>query len=463
MKKLAASILASLLLMGCGGSSNDRPIPPAPPPAPAEPEANAFVEVIHASPDAPNVNVLLDGETAFENVAYKAVGGALLAEEGVSIEVEGIIPGGNAVVIGPAEVEPVASERTTVVAVGNVADIEPLVLAESIEMLGETEAQVRVVHAAPGAPMVDVYVTEPGADLSAASPTGTFEFKGVLGPVAVAEGDYQVRVTVAGDPAAVVLDADASLAGGTDVIVLAVANTGSGGAPVSLLASIYDPGDAGAVASAEILDRNTPAAVRLVHASPDAPGVDVIAADNFDAPVVAGLEFPEATPYLEIAAGELNVKVVPTGATEPGDAVIDATLEYAAGAAYSVYATGFVAEIEPLRLDDDLRRVGTEARVRLVHASPSAGEVDIYVVEPGASIDDADPAFTAVPLGADTGYVPLAAGSYDVVVTPTGSKDAAIGPVAIDVEAGRIYTAAARDAAAGGAPLSLILLDDFAS
>jgi hypothetical protein len=58
--------------------------------------------------------------------------------------------------------------------------------------------------------------------------------------------------------------------------------------------------------------------------------------------------------------------------------------------------------------------------------------------------------------------VSLAAGSYDVVVTPTGSRTPAIGPARITVGNGGVYTIAARDAAGGGAPLGVILLDDFA-
>jgi len=44
---------------------------------------------------------------------------------------------------------------------------------------------------------------------------------------------------------------------------------------------------------------------------------------------------------------------------------------------------------------------------------------------------------------------------------PTGTKTPAIGPAAISVAGGGIYTAIARDAAGGGAPLGLILIDDF--
>jgi hypothetical protein len=87
--------------------------------------------------------------------------------------------------------------------------------------------------------------------------------------------------------------------------------------------------------------------------------------------------------------------------------------------------------------------------------------VDIYVVAPGSSIAAASPAFSAVPFKANTGYVSLAAGRYDVVVTPAGTKLPAIGPATIEVVASGIYTVAARDAAGGGGPLGVILLDDF--
>ncbi len=112
-------------------------------------------------------------------------------------------------------------------------------------------------------------------------------------------------------------------------------------------------------------------------------------------------------------------------------------------------------------LSDDRRRVATQAKVRILHAAPSAGAVDLFVLAPGASLATASPAFTDVAFKADTGYVSLAAGSYDVVVTPTGTRMPAIGPARITVANGGVYTLAARDAVGGGAPLGVILLDDF--
>jgi hypothetical protein len=207
----------------------------------------------------------------------------------------------------------------------------------------------------------------------------------------------------------------------------------------------------------ELLDVDTPANVRVVHASPDAPTVDIVANDNFAAPA-ATLSFPEFTDYLGLAAGPINVKVVPTGEVAP--AVIDADLELTKGVEYSVYAMDLLANIQALVLIDDNRRLATEAKVRIVHGSPSAGNVDIYVGAPGDGIDAVDPNFSDIPFLADTGYVSLPEGSYDVTVTPTGTKDAAIGPATICVQATGVYTVTAIDAAGSGTPLGIISLDD---
>ena len=448
------TLLLTVILAGCGNNSSSSNSNPPPQATSPPPPASSSLEVLHASPDAPAVNVLADGSAILTSVPYKGGSGFISVAAGqISLEVEAIIPGGNAVVIGPASLTIASGERISVIAVGATANIEPLVLTAPAADLAPGQARLRVVHGAPAAPQVDVYATAPDAALADSSPLGSFAFTENLGPLEVPADTYRIRVTPAGDPATVVYDSGPLvIEAGADLVITAVQNTGPGDSLISLVA--LDGSGA-----AEILDIDTPAALRVVHASPDAPNVDVVANDDFANRPVQDLAFPDFTDYLELPAVELNVKVVPTTLDAP--VVIDADLTLVAGFEYSVLAVGLLADIEPLVLVDDNRRVATEARVRIVHASPAAGDVDIYVTAQGADIDTAEPAFAGVAFKDETGYVALAPGEYAVTVTGVGSKLAAIGPVSVDVAAGGIYTAIARDAFGGGLPVGLILLDDF--
>ncbi len=442
----AAGALAALLLSACSGS-NKQTIAPA----------NASVRVVHAAPDAPAVDVELNGSSAINNLDYGKASDAIAAKPGaLNVVVRGRLPGtARPTVIGPADITLAAGGVYAVMAVNTVASIEPLVITRETSAVSSANVRLQVVHAAPAAPAVAVYVTAPGADLASSTPVGSVSFKESLAAATVPAGDYQIRVTPAGANAPVIFDSGTvALAGGSDLLVAALQNTGPGSSPISLLAV---PASGSTL---RLLDKTTPARVRVIHGSADAPTVQVIANDNFAAPLVDSLTFPNATPFLDVPAATYNLKVTPVG--NNGVIAINADATLAAGNTYSIYAVGPLAAIEPLILTDDPRRVATQARVRIVHGSPSAGNVDLYVQAPGTALTNATAAFTNVAFKGDTGYVDLDAGTYEVSVTPTGSKAAAIGPLTVALANSGIYTVVARDAAGGGVPLSIIGLDDLA-
>ena len=318
-------------------------------------------------------------------------------------------------------------------------------------------ARLNVLHATEAAPQVDVFVTAPGADLAASAPVGTFSFTETIGPAEVPAGDYQIRVTLAGDAASVVYDSGTvTLNDGDDLFVAAVPNTlpaaVAAGSPISLTLLT-------GTGSADLLTAGTQASLRAFHVSPDAPLVDIVVDDNFAAPLVEDFAYTDIAGYVPVDAGGYNLKV--TVANDPGVIAIDADVALDAGQAYDVLAIGPLASIAPLVLNDDPRPVNTYAKVRIVHGSPTAQDVDIYVAAPGTDISTIAPAFTDIPFAASTGYVNLPAGDYEVTVTAAGSTTPAIGPAPFTFANGDVFTVVARDAAGGGTPLDVIVTSDL--
>lgn len=193
------------------------------------------------------------------------------------------------------------------------------------------------------------------------------------------------------------------------------------------------------------------AQVRVAHLSSDAPNVDVYLNDE---PVDGLLDVPYGTvsPYLDVPAGTQNVKVYAAGDTSAP--VIEADLEIAGGAVYTVGAVGLVADetLTAQVYEDDLSAPAAgNGKVRFVHASPDAGPVDI-VPEGGEALVEGLEFPNASP------YAEVPAGEYTINVNAAGTDTAAITADA-SVAAGGIYTAFAVGTAEAG-NLSVILTQD---
>lgn len=444
LNKLLLPLLFTTLIIGCKDDKEP----------PKEPPAEKFeLQVIHASQDSPKVNVLADKKALIEKLDFQSASKRVeLDSKSYSISVDGITPAGDVTVIGPADLSFAKDQLYTVIALGKTADIEPLILNQSNKKPANDKVTLQVVHAASNAPTVDIYLTAPGVDIANESPVTTLSFKDVLAETEVAAGDYQVRITANGSKDVAFDSGTVSLAGGKILNLVAVTNTSTGKSPVSLLAVNYE-------GAGTILSDQTPADLRVFHLSADAPAVDVVANDNFSSPLLSNVSFPDFSGFLSVPAATYNVKVVPTGTTTP--AVINADVTLEKSKSYSVLAVNKLASIEPLILENDTRPVSTEAKLRIVHASPTAGLVDLYLVAPSTDISNVEPNFSGVDFKAETGYLSVAEGDYDVIVTAKGSKTPAIGPAAIKLSNGGIYTIIARDNNGGGTPLGVVLADDF--
>lgn len=175
------------------------------------------------------------------------------------------------------------------------------------------------------------------------------------------------------------------------------------------------------------------AKVLVTHASPNAPGVDLLV-DN-SKQNTAALSFPSNTGYLQVEAGTRNIKVNVSGTSTT---VINADLALSKDQNYSVFAIDSVSKISALVLTDDLTAPASgKAHVRFVHLSPNAPAVDVALA--GGAVVFGNKAFKDY-----TAFTPLDAGTYNLEVRVAGTTPPVLPLPGIVLQAGKIYTVFAK-------------------
>jgi len=184
--------------------------------------------------------------------------------------------------------------------------------------------------------------------------------------------------------------------------------------------------------------------ILFVHASPDAPAVDINLGFQ---PVARDLEYPGNTPYRYTWSGSRTVRV---NVANTSTTVIRAAATLAPRTFYSVFATGTVSDLQPLVLVDDLTPPAAgKAHVRFVHLSPNAPAVDVAVAG-GGPVVFGNKAFREF-----TPFTPLDAGTYDLEVRVAGTNTVALPLPGVTLQPGRIYTVFAKGLLGGTGPQAL--------
>jgi hypothetical protein len=198
------------------------------------------------------------------------------------------------------------------------------------------------------------------------------------------------------------------------------------------------------------------AKIRVGHFSPDAPAVDIYA----NGEIFAGLEnvpFGVISPYIDVPAGTYEIAVVVAG-QDPAEATVigPAELPFEAGSRTTVAATGFVADIAPVLLNDDFVLEEGMAQVRVVHFSPDAPAVDV-------APDGAEALIPGLAFPDFAGYVALPEGEYDLEVRLADTEDVALQLDPLALAGDTAYTVFAIGSAADGTLDALAVVDGEAA
>lgn len=387
------------------------------------PTETGAVRVAHFSPDAPNVDVYVDDSRVLQDVPFGAFSDYL--DVPVGSRMVRITAAGDPDTVAFEGAIDVTAAEFTVAAIGELTsedtDFGPVVLEDDNSDVAGDTARVRLLHASPDAPAVDITVA--GAE------TTLFEDVafGESGSVEVPAGFYEleVRPAAGGDPVATF---PVELTGGTVYTGVAGGYLTPDDEPADVPFDLTLAVDSGTGGGGIVETAN----VRAAHMSPDAPNVDIYVDDAL---ALDDVPFRAVSDYLTVPVGGRQITITEAG--NQSNAVFDGELTLEA-MDYTLVAAGELTEetFEVLPLTDDTTDPGSDtARLRAVHVSPDAPTVDI-TVEAGPVLFDGVPFKTA---GSGT----VAPGDYTVQIRPdTETND---GQVVYDADVslagGTVYTA----------------------
>jgi hypothetical protein len=372
----------------------------------------ANVMVIHASPNAPGVDILVDNVVAKTNLTFPN-NTPYLSVNGGTRNIKVNVTGTATSVIN-ANLPFTAGMNYSVFAIDSVSKISALVVTDTLTAPASGKAHLRFFHLSPNAPAVDVAL-QGGAVLIANK-----KFKDYTSFIPLNAGTYNLEVRLAG----------------TTTVVLSLPNvTLSNGSIYTVFAKGFVGGTGAQALGAQIIVNNAPvptANLMVIHASPNAPGVDILV-DNIVAKT--NLTFPTNTPYLSVNEGTRNVKVNVTGTTTT---VIEANLPLTGNMNYSVFAIDSVSKISALVVTDTLTTPAPgKAHLRFLHLSPNAPAVDVALQ--GGAVLIANKKFKDY-----TSYIPLNAGTYNLEVRLAGTTTVVLSLPNVTLSSGSIYTVFAK-------------------
>jgi hypothetical protein len=190
--------------------------------------------------------------------------------------------------------------------------------------------------------------------------------------------------------------------------------------------------------------------IRIFHASPDAPAVDIYANRNL---IAKGLAYKQITNYIPVSPGNYNIQVFPAG--QQRNPVINTNIAVTPRSTYTVAAVGTLSNIGLLPIPEiykptvpmDILR---KSYVRFVHLSPNAPAVDVTLAN-GTKL------FENVKYKNYTNYIIVDSGNYTLLVKPSGSNQTVLTIPNIYLSPRMIYSIYAVGLVGNNPPLEAVM------
>ena len=376
------------------------------------------VRVVHASPDAPAINVLVDGQPLVEGIAF-----------GSASEYAALSPGDHQIQVVPTDGgAPIIDQTATfdgwtsniLAIVGQMANIQLQTNAVDITETEAGQARWRIINAVPDAPSISVGV--PGTEEAMVDGV---QFPNASDYQNVNPGTYELEIRNADSGQTLLAAPGIQVDAGQVYDLFALGQVATGN--VQLLPLVTPV--AAPCSQTLGIGQATDSCLRVIHAAPDAGPVDVYIGE---APIAEGLEFGAASDFTAAPNGEQQFRIVSAGA--PVDqAIIDMTQGLTAGSAAQIVVSGLADDVQATIAGVDLRALPeNQARVRVVHASPDLDAIDVAVA-------GGPTPFEGIGFRSQSGYVVFDAGTYGFQLRENGSETLLLEALDVPIDAGMVY------------------------
>jgi Domain of unknown function (DUF4397) len=197
---------------------------------------------------------------------------------------------------------------------------------------------------------------------------------------------------------------------------------------------------------------------RFVQASTGVPtNVDL----QVDGKVVqSAVGFGQTATYRSTSSGSRKFELFAAGTTT--NPYVNATVSLGSGDTTVIAENAFTAITLAPYTDNNTAPTTGNTKLRIIHASPTAQAIDIYVVPTGNGIAGFNPQITNFLYPNASSYLSLSAATYDVVMTVSGTQNPINGLTdTYTLTAGQIRTIVVLDNSVGGGPYTQLLLNDL--
>lgn len=174
---------------------------------------------------------------------------------------------------------------------------------------------------------------------------------------------------------------------------------------------------------------NIEAYIRIMHASPNTPSVDIYLDGN---PILKNAAYKGVSQYYPLMSGEHNLKVYSSG--QSNNLIIDANITIPQNTISNIALVGIIPGIGFYPISEPIasQKFGRPC-LRFVNLSPNSSALDMV-------LSDGTRVFDGVKYGGSTVYACLSAGTYNIQVRQAGTNNVMFTLPGVELTADNYYT-----------------------